>query len=62
MAELYDFLPATPILRTFMHYLIAYCSRSEVPRDVTSGVALERVRVDVDIQFGDSRSNRSRDI
>ena len=59
MAELFDSLPAGPILRTFVQYLIAFCSRLEVACDVIFGVAVDQVGMDVPVKFGDSRSNCS---
>ena len=41
---------------------VAYNFRREVDNDVISGVAVDNVGVDVPIEFGDSRSNRIRDI
>ena len=38
------------------------CRRPEIDNDVISGVAVDNVGVDVPIKFGDSRSNRLRDI
>ena len=32
------FVPATPVLRTFMQYLIAFCRRPEQAGDVISGI------------------------
>ena len=34
------------------------CSRSETVSDATSGVAIEDVRLDISVTFGDSMSNR----
>ena len=67
MAELFDSLwAATPVLRTFVQYLAAFCSRSETVSDVISGVvvrsyAVKSVGMDVLVKSGDSRSNSSRD-
>ena len=37
VADLLDSLPAAPVLRTFVQYLIALCSRLEAACDVISG-------------------------
>ena len=50
---------------TFVQYLIAFCSRPEVVSDVISSANVGQVCLDVpvkSVKFGDSRSNRSRDI
>ena len=49
MAELFDSLPAGPVLCTFMHYSA---------NDVISGMAIDSVGTEI-CKFGDSRSNRS---
>ena len=41
MAELFDPLPAAPVLRTFVQFLIAFCSRPELDSDIISGVCVE---------------------
>ena len=38
VTELFDHLPARPVLRTFMQYFIAFCSRPESANDVIAGV------------------------
>ena len=43
-------------------YSIAVCSRSEAASDVISDVIVDPTGVDVRVKFGDSKSNRSRDI
>ena len=43
-------------------HVFAICRRSEKGNDVISGVAIDNVGVDVSIKFGDSKSNRFRDI
>ena len=42
--------------------LVVICGRPEIDNDVMSGLAVDNVGVDVHIKFGDSRSNRFRDI
>jgi hypothetical protein len=42
--------------------VLAIYRRPEIDNDVMSGVAVDNVGVDVHIKFGDSRSNRFRDI
>ena len=43
-------------------HVFAICRRPEIDTDVISGVAVDNVGVDGPIKFGDSRSNRFRDI
>ena len=50
------------MLRTFVQYLIAFCSRPEADSDVTSSLAVDYFGVDVCVKLRDSRSNGSRDI
>ena len=38
MAELFDYLPAAPVLRTLVQYLSAFCSRPLTSSDVLSGI------------------------
>ena len=45
-----------------MRYLIEFCSRPEVASDVMSCVLVDQVGRDVRTTFGDSKSNRSRDV
>ena len=47
---------------TQIFHVFAICRRPEIDNDVISGVAVDNVGVDVHIKFGDSRSNRFRDI
>ena len=62
MAELFDSLSFVPVLRTFVRYLIAFCSRPEEASDVISGVVVDPTSLDIHVKFGDSWSNRSQDI
>ena len=58
MVALYSTLcPAGPVLRTFMQYLMTFCSRPEVDNDVISGVDVDNVGMDVGLKFGDFRPN-----
>ena len=43
-------------------HVFAICCRQEIDNEVILGVDVYNVGVDVDIKFGDSRSNRFRDI
>ena len=45
-----------------MQYLIAFHSRPEVGSDVISGEVVDPASLKVRVKYGDSRSNRSRDI
>ena len=58
VAKLLNSLPAGTVLRNFVEYLIAFCSRPETAGDVISGVATQLGR-DVGVKFCISRSNRS---
>ena len=50
MAELLDSL-AGPVLRTFMQYLITFCSRLETDSDVISGVVVDPAGVKVRVKI-----------
>ena len=50
-------LAAAPVLRTFVQYFIAFCNRPE-----SAGMFVRPIAPDKPVQFGDSRSNDSRDI
>ena len=43
LAELFDYLPAAPVLCTFLQYFIALCSQREAATDIISGGAVEWV-------------------
>ena len=43
-------------------HVFAICRRPKIDIDVISGAAVENVGVDVSVKFGDSASNRFRDI
>ena len=59
MAELLDTLPVGPVLRTFVQYLIGFCSRPEAASNFISSTAAAQVGVDRPVSFGDFRSNSS---
>ena len=54
--------PVGPVLRTFVQYLIAFCSRSEAPGDVISGMFVVPVVLDKCVKLHEPSLNRSRDI
>ena len=63
VTELFHSLPIGPALRSSLQYWITYCTnRPEVASDVISGIAVEEACLNVLEKFGDSRSNRSRDM
>ena len=49
-------------MRTFVQYLITFCSRPEVASDVISGAVVDPTGMKVSVKLGDSRSDRYRDI
>ena len=57
MAELLDSLPAAPVLRTFVEYLFAFCSRLEAASDVISGIYMRLTIPDKCVQFRDPHLN-----
>ena len=59
MAELFDSLPAGAVLYTFVHYLIAFCSRQDAASDFISGLAIDQTGTDVCTKYSESGSNRS---
>ena len=62
MAELFDSLPIAPALRTFVRYLIAFCSRQEAASDVVSGPFVRPIVPDKLINYRDPRLNRCQEI
>ena len=54
--------PNVLICYSIPFHVFAICRRLEIDNDVTCGVAVDNVGVDVPIKFGDSGSNRFRDI
>ena len=51
--------PAGHVLRSFVQYLIPFCSRLEAASDVISGLAVELVGMDVPVKFDDSGDIRA---
>ena len=43
--------PAGPVFRTFVQYLITFCSRPEAARDVIVGSFLEPIVVDMHVKL-----------
>ena len=56
------FLHFGPVLRTFLYYLIAFCSRLEGTGDAISGRFVGPVVVDKHVKLHDHTLNRSRAI
>ena len=54
--------PTGPVLRTFVQYLITFCSRLGKASVVIFGVIVDPTGMNVPVKLGDSRSNRSQDI
>ena len=57
MTELFDFLPAEPVSRTFVHNLFAFCSRSEAGSEVISCMFVRLTVPDKCVKFRDPRLN-----
>ena len=55
-------MPAAPVLRTFLQYSFAFCSRPEVANDVMSGRFVRLVDPDQCVKFRDPRLHRSPEI
>ena len=55
-------MPAEPVLRACMQYLIAFCSQPETASDVISGIVVRSIVNDKHEKFCDLRLNRSRQI
>ena len=53
---------AGPVLRNFVQYLIAFCSRSEAASDVISGALVKPTVPGKHVQFRGHRSNHTREI
>ena len=62
VTELCASTPATPVLRTFVQYLIAFFSRPKTASDVICGKFIGAVVRDKRVKFRDPRLNRSREI
>ena len=58
MTELFDSLPSGPVLRTFVQYLIAFCSRSETASCDRSDRFMRLIVPDKTFQFRDTCLNR----
>ena len=55
-------MPAAPVLRTFVQYLTAFCSRPEITSDVMCSRFVRPVVRDKRATFREPRLNRSREI
>ena len=62
VAELFHSLPAAPNLRTFVQYLIAFCSQHETASDVISGKFVKPIVPEKCAKFPDPCLNRSQEI
>ena len=62
VTELCTSMPVTPVLRTFVHYLITVCSRLEAASDVISDRFVRLAVPDKCLKFRDPRLNRSPEI
>ena len=62
MVELFDTLLAAPVLRIFVQYLTAFCSRSEAASDVISSTFVGPIVPDKCVKYRDIHLNRSREI
>ena len=60
MAELFNSLPAAHVLRTFVRYIIAFCSQREAASEFSKVVQL--IVADESVKCRDPHSNRSRQI
>ena len=56
------FYLAGPVLRTFVQYLITFCSRTEAAGDVLSGRFVGPIVLDKPVKFCGPTLNRSREI
>ena len=55
VAELFDSLPAAPVLRTFVQYLIALISRPAAASNVILGCFVGTIAPDKCVKFRDPR-------
>ena len=62
MAELFDSLSGRTRLRTFVEYLVVFCSRPETASDIISGRLVGPIVCDKRLKFLDPRLNHSREI
>ena len=56
------FMPAAPVLRTFVQYLNAFCSWPDTASEVLSGCFVRTIVDDKRVKCRDPRLNRSREI
>ena len=61
-ADFFNALPAAPVLRTFVQYLIAFFGRPEAAIDVICGAFVGQIVFDKDVKFRDPCLNRCREI
>ena len=52
-------MPAGPILRTFVQYLLTFCSRPEAASDAVSSRVVEPIVLDKWVKFNGPSLNRS---
>ena len=62
MVELFDSHLTGPVLRTFVEYLITFCSRTDAASEVISGRFLGQIVLDKPVKFGGRSLNCSREI
>ena len=62
VTELFHSLLAGPVLRTFVQYSIAFCTRQEAANDVMSGLFVRLIVPNKIVKFRDPCLNRSREI
>ena len=62
MADLFDSLLASLVLRTVVQYLIAFCGRLEAASDVTSGAFVGAIVLHKRLKLGGPRTYISREI
>ena len=60
-ADVFDSLTTGLVLRTFMQYLIIFCSQQDAASDVIFGATVDLVGFDVLLKFGDLSLNCSRE-
>ena len=59
LAELGAPMPVTSVLRTFVQYLIAFCSQPDTASDIIFGMFVGPIVDDMPVKLRDSRLNRS---
>ena len=62
MVEFLDYLASIPVLRTYVQYLIPFCSWIEAASDVISGMYMRQSIFDKAVKFGDPRFNYTHEI